>query len=422
MELTVNQELSYALNTFYLLISAVLVMWMGTGFTMLEAGLVRSKNTIAIIIKNLTLYAIACLMYLLIGYDMMFNSPENGLIPSFSQIFDFSLTTKDSYVILNSTGDLGNHAQSADFFFQVVFVAIAMSIISGAIAERMKLWPFVLFAIVMTGLIYPVEAYWNWGDGFLAGLGYRDFAGSGTVHLAGATAALAGVILLGPRQGKYGTNGQINALPGANLPLATLGTLILWLGWLGFNGGSQSIISTVEDANTVAMIFVNTTMAGAGGLLATTLICYLLFSKADLTMILNGMLAGLVAITAGPDTPSPLAATLIGTVGGVLGLFATLTLEKFKIDDPVGAISVHGAVGIWGVLAVPLTDPETAFINQFIGIAVIFSWVFTVSFSVWYILKMTVGLRITEEEEYDGLDITECGMEAYPEFVGPKKP
>jgi len=422
MELTVNQELSYALNTFYLLISAVLVMWMGTGFTMLEAGLVRSKNTIDIIIKNLTLYAIACLMYTLIGYDMMFNSPEDGLIPSFSQIFGFALTTKDSYIILNSTGDLGNHAQGADFFFQVVFVATAMSIVSGAIAERMKLWPFVLFSIVMTGLIYPVEAYWNWGDGFLAGLGYYDFAGSGTVHLAGATAALAGVILLGPRKGKYGTKGQIHPLPGANLPLATLGTLILWLGWLGFNGGSQSIISTVADANVVAMIFVNTTLAGAGGLLATTLICYLLFSKADLTMILNGTLAGLVAITAGPDTPSPIVATLIGTVGGVLGLFATLTLEKFKIDDPVGAISVHGAVGIWGVLAVPLTNPEIAFINQFIGIVVIFSWVFPVSFLAWYVLKMTIGLRITEEEEYDGLDLTECGMEAYPEFVGPKKP
>lgn len=405
-------QLNYALNTLYILVSGALVLWMGTGFTLLEAGLVRTKNTLDILIKNLTLYAIACLMYLLIGYDLMFNHPVGGFFSLPTQFFSILTMTKET------DPSYGNIPLGAFFFFQVVFVANAMSIVSGAVAERMKLWPFLWFTVVMTAFIYPVQAYWNWGGGFLNKMGFEDFAGAGTVHLAGATAALTGVLLLGPRRGKYGPTGLVlNAFPGANLPLAVLGTLILWFGWLGFNGGSQLVLSSVNDANTVAIIFVNTNMAAAGGLMTATIISRFLFGKVDITMTLNGTLAGLVAITAGPHTPTPLIATVIGAVGGILVLFAILTFEKFKIDDPVGAISVHGVVGIWGLLAVPLTAHETSFLNQIIGLAVIFSWVFTTSFITWFLIKVTLGLRALEEDEYEGLDITECGMEAYPEFV-----
>lgn len=412
MQITPSQELSYALNTFYLLLSGALIFWMGAGFTMLEAGLVRAKNTLEIIIKNIILYAIASIMFMLIGYDLTFNSAEGSFIPAINQLFSFMFITKDT--------DLGQNgfAKSAFFFFNVMFVASAMFIISGAVAERMKLWAFLLFTLVMTSIIYPVQAYWNWGGGFLQAIGYNDVAGSGTVHLAGATAAFTGVLLLGPRRGKYGPHGLIiNAMPGANLPLATLGTLMLWLGWFGFNGGSQMVLASIPDANTIAITFVNTNMAAAGGLLATTILSRFLFSKVDLTMVLNGTLAGMVAITAAPHTPSPLAATTIGIVGGVLVLFAIITFEKFKIDDPVGAISVHGIAGIWGLLAVPLTNPEASFMNQIIGLSVIFSWVFTTSFITWFIIKVTLGLRVAEEDEYEGMDLAECGMEAYPEFV-----
>ncbi|MCV6637337.1 ammonium transporter [Candidatus Albibeggiatoa sp. nov. NOAA] len=411
-------EASYALNTFYLLMSGALVMLMALGFSMLEAGLVRSKNTVEILTKNVTLYAIACIMYMLVGYDLMYGSPEGGIIPSVTPLFSFmSMTVSNDYSLAAVNAGEADYAKAADFFFQVVFVATAMSVVSGAIAERMKLWSFIFFAVVMTSFIYPIQGYWKWGEGFLHQLGFLDFAGSGVVHLAGATAALTGVMLLGARLHKFSADGHINAIPGANLPLATLGTFLLWFGWFGFNGGSQLLASTVVDSNTVAMIFVNTNMAAAGGLVAATMMSRFLFGKADLTMILNGALAGLVAITAEPSTPSPIFATLIGSVGGILVIFAILGLDKLRLDDPVGAISVHGVVGIWGLLAVPLTNPTASFKSQLIGIVVIFSWVFVTSLVTWFVIKLIFGLRVSEEEEYEGLDLSECGMEAYPEFV-----
>ena len=300
-------------------------------------------------------------------------------------------------------------------------MATAMSIVSGAVAERMKLFAFLVFAVIMTGFIYPIQGFWKWGGGFLNEAGFLDFAGSGVVHMTGATAALAGVLLLGARKGKYGSNGQINAIPGANLPLATLGMFILWLGWFGFNGGSQLVVSNISDANAVAQIFVNTNAAAAGGLIAGLVVARILFGKADLTMALNGALAGLVAITAEPLTPSGLQATLIGAVGGVIVVFSVLALDKLKIDDPVGAISVHGVVGIWGLLAVCLTNSDATLTAQLMGIVVIFLWVFISSLIVWSIIKLVMGLRVSEEEEYEGVDISECGMEAYPEFTSSKK-
>jgi Amt family ammonium transporter len=319
------------------------------------------------------------------------------------------------------------YSDASDFFFQVVFVATAMSIVSGAVAERMKLWAFLVFAVVMTGFIYPMEGNWTWGGGSVFGMyslgddfGFSDFAGSGIVHMAGASAALAGVLLLGARKGKYGKDGRINAIPGANLPLATLGTFILWLGWFGFNGGSVLKLGDIANANSVAMVFLNTNAAAAGGLVAALIVARMLFGKADLTMALNGALAGLVAITAEPSTPSPLAATLIGAVGGVLVVFAIPMFDKLKIDDPVGAISVHGVVGLWGLLAVPLTNDGASFVGQLVGAATIFVWVFVVSFVAWIVIKMIMGIRVSEEEEYEGVDLGECGMEAYPEFTGTK--
>ncbi len=296
-------------------------------------------------------------------------------------------------------------------------MATAMSIVSGAVAERMKLWSFLIFAVVMTGFIYPVQGYWKWGGGFLDAAGFSDFAGSGVVHLCGATAALAGVILLGARKGKYGKDGKINAIPGANLPLATLGTFILWLGWFGFNGGSELIVSNVAEANAVAAVFVNTNAAAAGGVVAALITSRLMFGKADLTMALNGALAGLVAITAEPLTPTAGWATVIGIIGGVLVVFSIVTMDKMKIDDPVGAISVHGVVGMWGLLAVPLTNDDAGFMTQLLGLGTIFIWTFATSFIVWMVIKAVMGIRVSEEEEYEGVDIGECGLEAYPEFT-----
>jgi Amt family ammonium transporter len=314
--------------------------------------------------------------------------------------------------------DAPYYSGMSDFFFQVVFVATAMSVVSGAVAERMKLMSFFVFAIVFTSVIYPMQGFWKWGGGFLDGLGFLDFAGSGVVHMAGASAALAAVLLLGARKGKYGSNGESRAIPGANLPLATLGTFILWLGWFGFNGGSELKISNVEEANAVAMIFVNTLMAASGGVIGALAISKLKFGKADLTMMLNGALAGLVAITAEPLTPTALEATLIGLVGGIIVVFAILMLDtKFKIDDPVGAISVHGVVGIFGLIAVTFTNPDATIVAQLTGIGVIFAWVFGTSFAVWFIIKAIMGIRISEEEEFEGADQSECGMEAYPEFT-----
>ncbi len=409
-------QLSYALDTFYFLISGALVMWMAAGFAMLEAGLVRAKNTAEILTKNILLFAVASVMYMIVGYGIMYPSGGNGIIPEIDWGFMFG-GDHSAEEVLASNGET-YYSKMSDFFFQVVFVATAMSIVSGAVAERMKLWSFLMFAVVMTGFIYPVQGYWKWGGGWLDELGFNDFAGSGIVHLCGASAALAGVLLLGARKGKYGKDGSINAIPGANLPLATLGTFILWLGWFGFNGGSELKISDIGEANSVAAVFVNTNMAAAGGTILGLITARLLFGKADLTMALNGALAGLVAITAEPLTPTPLAATLIGACGGVLVVFAIVTLDKLRIDDPVGAISVHGVVGMWGLLAVPITNGEATFAAQAIGLGAILGWVFVTSFIAWLVIKLIMGIRVSEEEEYEGVDIGECGLEAYPEFVG----
>ena len=405
-------QLQYALDTFYFLMCGALVMWMAAGFAMLEAGLVRSKNTTEILTKNIALFAVACTMYMVCGYAIMYGG----------DIFLSSITSDGA----TGAEEPATYAPSADFYFQVVFVATAMSIVSGSVAERMKLWAFLAFAVVMTGFIYPMEGAWTWGGASVFGmytlgdLGFSDFAGSGIVHMAGASAALAGVLLLGARKGKYGPNGQVNAIPGANLPMATLGTFILWLGWFGFNGGSVLATASVESANAVAVVFMNTNAAASGGLIGALLVARLLFGKADLTMALNGALAGLVAITAEPSTPTVLQATLFGAAGGVLVVFSILTLDKLKLDDPVGAISVHGVVGLLGLLLVPITNEGSSFSGQLIGAATIFVWVFGASFIVWGILKATVGIRVSEEEEFSGVDIAECGMEAYPEFVSAK--
>ncbi len=406
-------ELSYALDTFYFLICGVLVMWMAAGFSMLEAGMVRSKNTAEILTKNIALFAIACTMYLLVGYYIMYSSGEGGFLPSLG----FLIGTENSVdAVLAGGEDAPYYSMRSDFFFQVVFVATAMSIVSGAVAERMKLWAFLAFAVVMTAFIYPVSGYWTWGGGWLSEVGYSDYAGSGIVHMAGAAAAFAGVLVLGPRKGKYGKDGSIHAIPGANMPLATLGTFILWMGWFGFNGGSELKMSDIGSANNVAQVFVNTNAAAAGGVIAALILAKLWFRKADLTMALNGALAGLVAITADPLSPSALGAAIIGAVGGLIVVAAIVTLDKLKLDDPVGAISVHGVVGIWGVLAVPLNNGDASFGAQLIGIVGIFGWVFIASLVVWLVLKAVMGIRVSEEEEYEGVDIAECGLEAYPEF------
>ena len=411
-------ELAYALDTFYFLVMGALVMWMAAGFTMLEAGLVRAKNTAEILTKNVGLYSIACIMYMLCGYTIMYPGDEfaGGLFQSLATIGSGLVGSADNTSEAVLAGD-AYYSGLSDFFFQVVFVATAMSIVSGAVAERMKLWSFFLFSIVLTGFIYPVQGFWKWGGGFLQEAGFLDFAGSGVVHLCGAAAALAGVVLLGARKGKYGKDGQINAIPGCNLPLATLGTLILWLGWFGFNGGSELKVSDVGEANAVSLIFVNTNMAAAGGLVFALILSRFWFGKADLTMALNGALAGLVAITAEPLTPEPIQAMMIGAVGGLLVVGSIVALDKFKIDDPVGAISVHGVVGIWGLPAVCFTNDDAALGAQLLGLASIFAWVFGASFVVWFVIKKTMGIRVSEEEEYEGVDISECGLEAYPEFA-----
>jgi Amt family ammonium transporter len=414
-------QLQYAMDTFYFLVCGALVMWMAAGFAMLEAGLVRAKNTTEILTKNVALYAISCTMYMLCGYAIMY---DGGLFLS-------GITEVDSAAVLadfaaREDGFEGGsiYSGASDFFFQVVFVATAMSIVSGAVAERMKLWSFLIFAVVMTGVIYPMEGAWTWGGQSVFGMyslgddfGFSDFAGSGIVHMAGAAAALAGVLLLGARKGKYGPDGQVNAIPGANLPLATLGTFILWMGWFGFNGGSVLKLGDIASANAVAVVFTNTNAAAAGGLIGALILARILFKKADLTMALNGALAGLVAITAEPSTPTPFEATIIGAIGGLIVVLSILALDKIKIDDPVGAISVHGVVGLFGLLVVPFTNDGATIGGQLMGALTIFVWVFGASLVTWAIIKAVMGIRVTEEEEYEGVDIAECGMEAYPEFT-----
>ncbi|WP_421841279.1 ammonium transporter [Marinobacter algicola] len=416
-------HLQYAIDTFYFLVCGALVMWMAAGFAMLESGLVRAKNTTEILTKNVALFAISCIMYLVCGYAIMYGG----------NIFLSGISDVDTAAVL---GDFAGredgfeggsiYSGASDFFFQVVFVATAMSIVSGAVAERMKLWAFLIFAVFMTGFIYPMEGAWTWGGASVFGmytlgdLGFSDFAGSGIVHMAGAAAALAGVLLLGARKGKYGPNGEIRAFPGANLPLATLGTFILWMGWFGFNGGSVLKLGDIASANSVAMVFLNTNTAAAGGAIAALVTARLMFGKADLTMLLNGALAGLVVITAEPSTPSALTATLFGAFGGILVVLSIVTMDKLRIDDPVGAISVHGVCGLLGLLLVPVTNGDVSLTGQIIGAITIFVWVFIASLIVWGALKAIMGIRVTEEEEYEGVDLSECGMEAYPEFVSSK--
>lgn len=405
-------ELGYVLNTLWFVLAGALVMWMAAGFSMLEAGLVRSKNTTEILTKNVALYSIACVMYLLIGYNLMYG-PGNSFIGGGALLSGIAGPDGISMV----SDGAPTHAMHADFFFQVVFVATSMSVVSGAVAERMKLWSFLAFALVFTAVIYPIQGHWSWGGGLLSDYGYSDYAGSGIVHMAGAAAALAGVLLLGPRAGKFSKDGVARALPGSNLPLATIGMLILWFGWFGFNGGSELSMSSKSAADAVATVFLNTNTAAAGGLIAALLMARVLFGKADLTMALNGALAGLVSITAAPNTPSPLLATVIGGVGGLLVVFSIIALERLKIDDPVGAISVHGSAGIWGVLAVLLSNDDATLSGQLIGLTAIFGFVFATSLALWFVLKLTMGIRVSQEEEYEGVDIAECGMQAYPEFV-----
>ncbi len=418
-------QLQYAMDTFYFLICGALVMWMAAGFSMLEAGLVRAKNTTEILTKNVALYAISCIMYLVVGYDIMYGGGVllDGIALDGAESADALVGA-----VLAESAEAGFeggsvYSNASDFFFQVVFVATAMSIVSGAVAERMKLWAFLAFTVVLTGFIYPMEGSWTWnGDAVfglytLGDLGFSDFAGSGIVHMAGASAALAGVLLLGARKGKYTADGRINAIPGANLPMATLGTFILWMGWFGFNGGSVLKLADVNSANSVAMVFLNTNAAAAAGAVAALVFAKILFKKADLTMTLNGALAGLVAITAEPSTPSPIQATMFGAIAGVIVVLSILALDKVKIDDPVGAISVHGVVGFFGLMIVPLTNDGSSFSGQLIGATTIFVWVFVTSFIVWSILKAVMGIRVSEEEEYEGVDISDCGMEAYPEFT-----
>ena len=400
-------------------------MWMAAGFAMLEAGMVRSKNTAEILTKNMALFAVSCIMYMICGYALMYGGGIFLAGIELDGATSAEVLTESVLAESNEAGFDGGsvYADASDFFFQVVFVATAMSIVSGAVAERMKLWAFLAFAVVMTGVIYPLEGSWTWNGADVFGLynlgdlGFSDFAGSGIVHMAGAAAALSGVILLGSRKGKYGSDGQINALPGANLPLATLGTFILWMGWFGFNGGSVLKLGDAASANSVAMVFLNTNTAAAGGAVAALITARLMFGKADLTMLLNGALAGLVAITAEPSTPTALQATIFGALGGVLVVFSIVFLDKIKIDDPVGAISVHGTCGLLGLLLVPLTNSGVTYVGQIVGAATIFGWVFIASGIVWFALKIMFGIRVSEEEELQGVDVSECGVEAYPEFV-----
>jgi Amt family ammonium transporter len=410
--LTELGEFKYALNTLYLLFSGILVMWMAAGFAMLEAGLVRAKNTTEILTKNIALYAISSITYLVVGYQLMYSAePINAWFPN------LGFWPNPEGTLAELDPDNASYANYADFFFQVVFVATSMSIVSGAVAERMKLSAFLLFSIIFTALIYPIQGYWKWGGGILDQIGFFDYAGSGVVHMAGAAAALAAILLLGARKGKYNKNGEANAIPGCNLPLATIGMLILWMGWFGFNGGSELAIASFDSANNVAKVMVNTNTAAASGLIMALFTAKLLFRKADLTFALNGALAGLVVITADPLSPSVTMSLLSGALGGLLVVFAILAFDKVKLDDPVGALSVHGVAGILGLLLVPISNADASLSAQLTGIGAIFGFVFVSSFIVWSILKDTIGIRVEAEHEYIGADISECGLTAYPEFT-----
>jgi Amt family ammonium transporter len=396
-------DVKYILDGFLFIFSGVLVMWMAAGFAMLEAGLTRTKNNATILTKNMCLFAISCIMFYFVGYNAMYGD-GNSFIGSIS-MFSGENAPDAAYPAFS------------DFFFQVMFVATAASVISGTVAERIKLWPFLIFVVVLSSLIYPIQGHWTWGGSELGGLlaGFSDFAGSTIVHSVGGWAALAGVLILGARKGKYGKNGQVRPIPGSNLTLATLGTFILWMGWFGFNGGSQLAMGSKADIDGIALVVANTNMAAAAGAMAAALLTQLIYRKVDLTMVLNGALAGLVSVTAGPDL-GMVVAFIQGVVGGALVVFAVPFFDKLKIDDPVGALSVHLVAGIWGTLAVGIFNPDVTIIAQIKGIVVIGAFVFITSFIVWKILDMVIGLRVDEETEINGLDIHETGLEAYPEF------
>ena len=407
-----NEEIGYIFTTFMFLVSGFLVMWMAAGFTMLEAGLVRQKNVTMQLTKNIALFSLAALMYYLIGYNLMY--PGDGW--SIDGVLGaFSPAAMEPIGLADTETDLTYASVGSDFYFQLMFCATTASIVSGTLAERIKLWPFLIFVLVLTGLIYPIQASWKWGGGFLDGAGFLDFAGSPVVHSVGGWAALAGALILGPRLGKY-KDGRVIPFMGSNLPLATLGTFILWLGWFGFNGGSQLYMDTAGNVADISRIFANTNTAAAGGAIAALLLTQLLYKKVDLTMVLNGALAGLVSITAEPLTPGLGSATLIGAVGGVIVVFAVPFLDRLKIDDVVGAIPVHLMAGIWGTLAVCLTNGDASLGTQLYAIIVVGVFTFVVSGVVWFILKAVMGIRVSEEEEINGLDMAELGMEAYPEF------
>ncbi|NOQ51812.1 MAG: ammonium transporter [Desulfuromonadaceae bacterium] len=404
-------EMSYILNTFSFLIMGVLVMWMAAGFAMLESGLVRSKNVATICLKNISMFGIAGILFYVVGYNLMYAGVDGGFMGS------FGLWSADDTAAL--AGDYsGGYSAASDWFFQMVFCGAACSVVSGCVAERIKLWSFLAFCVFLTGIIYPIQGSWGWGGGWLSEMGFSDYAGSTIVHSVGGWAALTGAIILGARKGKYGKNGRVNPLPGSNIPMATLGTFVLWMGWYGFNGGSVLALGDAASAIEMSNVMVNTNMAACGGMITAMIMVQLIYKKVDVTMGLNGALAGLVSITAGPATPSPGAATLIGAVGGILVVLAVPFFDKLKIDDVVGALSVHLVCGIWGTLAVPITDSEASFVTQLIGVLATGAFVIVSSSIVWLALKYSVGIRVSEEEELIGCDKSEIGMEAYPDFQG----
>ena len=408
----VSPETAYVFNTFLFLVCGFLVMFMAAGFAMLESGMVRSKNVATICLKNISLFSIAGLMYWLVGYNLMYGIEEGGYIGEL-----FSVWSADDSAIGGEAPDFsGGYAAGSDWYFQMVFCATTASIVSGTIAERMKLWPFLIFTLFLTGFIYPIVGSWEWGTGWLDAMGFSDFAGSTLVHSTGGWAALAGAIILGARAGKYGPNGEVTPIPGSSMPLATLGTFVLWLGWFGFNGGSQLALGSGADAAAISNIFINTNMAAAAGVVAAMVASNALYGKIDLTMALNGAIGGLVSITAEPLTPSIPAAAFIGAVGGVLVVLAVPLLDKMKIDDVVGAIPAHLVCGIWGTMIVPLTNGDASYGVQAIGVISVGIFTMIASGILWSILKFTMGIRIEEDGELLGLDKSELGIEAYPEF------
>ncbi len=409
-----NGEIGFILNTFMFIVMGVLVFWMAAGFAMLESGLVRSKNVTMQLTKNIALFSLASLFYFILGYNLMYPG-DSWTIPGL--LGAFSLTALEPVGLAGAEPDLTYASVGSDFFFQLMFCAATASIVSGAVAERIKLGPFLIFVVVLTAVIYPIQASWKWGGGFLDAAGFLDFAGSTVVHSVGGWAALTGAIILGPRIGKYSKNGRVIPIPGSNLALATVGTFILWMGWFGFNGGSQLYMDTAANVADISRILANTNTAAAAGAVAALALTQLLYKKPDLTMILNGALAGLVSITAEPLTPSLISSTLIGGVGGVIVVFAVPFLDRLKIDDVVGAIPVHLCAGIWGTIAVVFTNSDANLMTQLYAIVVVGAFVVITSGIAWFILKATVGIRVGEEEEINGLDMAELGMEAYPEFA-----